>query len=324
MTAAHEPERCFVCGARDWLFERKRAMHQCSHCGVALYLKDYRANSLRALAAQTMRPGFVDMETGPWREHGVQADAFTLRILASAFGLGFEPGNLAQAAALAHPHSKRSAKGWLVPFAPAPKRVALGVIVSRAALDEVLERIMEWAHRFAEVVLLVDGDEPIPLPPAVDGVPLTALLHPLKGDFGAQRNRVQSAATAPWVLQFDADETPSKTLLHTMDALTARLDAQAVISIGLPRRNLVGGVLSDLYPDLQYRLNRRELRYRDRVHERPDLKSAWRRSTIAPSLTIDHHLSVERVRARSEVYGTMERGGERRSDEAALLRPFRP
>lgn len=321
-------ERCFVCGARDWRLEPSSRAgderhHRCSHCGVLVHLDRYRAGGLQALATRTVKPGPLDMGATSWRRAGVQADAFTTRILASAFGLGFEPAGREEAAALAHPHSAHPTKGWLVPFAPAPRRVALGMIVEVSDLDAVLERTARWAGHFREIVVAVDGDASLALPSRLNGVPLFVSFHPLAGDFAAQRNRVQRAATAPWVLQLDTDETPSDALLDAINALTARLDAQNVRSVGLPRRNLVDGALSDLYPDLQYRLNGRELRYRGRVHERPDLQGAWRRSTIAPSLSIDHHLTVERVRRRTQAYGAMADDGERRSDEAALLRAFR-
>ena len=177
--------------------------------------------------------------------------------------------------------------------------------------------------RFIDTVIVLDapvGSNATRARPALDA---RVLAHPLDGDFGAQRCRAQDACRAPWVLQLDADERPEPALLDAMDALAAMADRQGLRSLGFRRRNLVDGVWSDLWPDIQYRLNRRELRFRGRVHERPDA-GGWRRSAIVPLGAIEHRLDGKRVRERTRRYGAMEATGARETDETALLRPFRP
>ena len=305
--------RCFVCGARGW--RRADRELRCDHCGVRVRVDHDRGECVDALGA-LLRPGPCALA----RDLPFAADIYTLRIAASRVGLAAWPCDRMTAEALAYPHSVRPARAWLRPRAPAPPRVALGMILRADAVERTLERIGPWRARFAGIVLVVDdaAREPVQR----DGA--TVLHRPLGKDFAAQRNAVQRAASARWVLQLDDDETPSDALLHAMDAISAHADAQNVVSVGFPRRNLVDGAWSDLWPDVQYRLNRREVRFAGAVHERPAVPGGWRHTTIALDGVIDHYLERARVEERSRRYEAMRGGAGRPGDEMALLRPFAP
>ena len=305
--------RCFVCGARDWRPARGTEL-ACSHCGVRVgadYGADACASALHGMLAPGLAEASPDM---PFR-----MDPYTLRIAASRRGLAAWPAGRRDAAALAYPHSRDPARMWLQHRTPSPKRATLAMILRADAVDGAVARMAPWRDRFADVVLVADANGS---GETRDGIRI--LRHPLDGDFGTQRTRAQAAARSPWVLQLDHDETPSVALLDAVDALAAQCDAQNVVSVGFPRRNLVDGAWSDLWPDVQYRLNRRELGFRGAVHERPAVPGGWRRSTIALDGVIDHDLHRARVEERSRRYERMREGGGRLCDEAALLRPFRP
>ena len=305
--------RCFGCGARGWT--ARGEWLGCNHCGVQAR-KPYDAAACDAALDALLRPGACAL--GP--DLPFHADIYTLRILASRRSLAVQPMDREDAAALAYPHSPHPARAWLAPRAPAPPRVALAMILRADALDGAFGRIEAWRDQFGEIVLVLDAPE---APPETRGS-TTILRHPLAGDFAAQRNRAQRAAGSPWVLQLDDDETPSADLLSAINALAAQADAQNVVSVGHRRRNLVDGAWSDLWPDVQYRLNRREVRFRGAVHERPAVPGGWRRTTIALDGTIDHYLERARVEERSRRYEAMREGGGRPGDERALLRPFAP
>jgi hypothetical protein len=146
--------------------------------------------------------------------------------------------------------------------------------------------------------------------------------RPLNGDFAAQRNALQGLARHGWMLQLDADEALSPATGRLLPALAALAEADGVVSIGLNRSNRVDGVLSDVFPDVQYRLNRTSLLYAGRVHERPVLDRGWPGSLIALHGCIEHRLSSAHVRARSRRYETLDPGRGRPEEEAALLRPY--
>ena len=169
---------------------------------------------------------------------------------------------------------------------------------------------------FARILILLDGAA---ADPDVFGA-ATVAEHPLDADYAAQRNRLQVMAGAGWVLQIDTDEMPSAELCAALGWLTAAADGDGLRSLGLPRRNLVDGVLSALYPDIQYRLNRADIRFAGVVHERPVVPFAA--TSLALVGAIEHLLSAARVRARTSQYGGMAADGGRPQDEAALLRPY--
>ena len=246
-------------------------------------------------------------------------DGYTLRIAASGAGLSFEPEGRRQAADLAYPHSSHPAAGFLRPLPKAPKRVGLAMILRHEELDEAIAAILPCRGRFADAVMVIDA----PVAPEFERDGVRVLARPLAGDFAAQRNFAQAQLRTPWALQLDADESVGEDFLDRINGLTAVADQQRLVSLGLRRRNLVDGVLTDLWPDIQYRLNRRELPYSGIVHERPALGSAWRRSTIIIRGAIDHRLNGDRVRARAVAYEAMRPGAGRDADTAALLRPYR-
>ena len=194
------------------------------------------------------------------------------------------------------------------------------MICRETEAEAALDLVARVRDRFADAVVTLDA-RPAGPDTLADGT--VVLRRPLDGDFAAQRNAVQGASPTPWVLQLDVDETPDPGLLDAMDALAMQADRHGLVSIGCPRRNLVDGTLSDLWPDVQYRLNRREVRYAGRVHERPDLGGRWQVSMIAPGATITHRLERARVVERSARYEAMRAGAGRPADEAALLRAFR-
>ena len=318
-------ERCPVCGACDWRGTGARA--SCSHCGLAIDPRHFDAERCARTLRERLRPGPIDPSAlGHGRGAPFALDPFTLRIAASARPLWVELADEAGAAALAHPHGS-PARAHLVAPPPAGSPalgppVALAAICRASDAPALAERLVAMAGN-APVAVVADAPGGTPLPP-VRGAAL--LTRPLNGDFGAQRNAAQDFAEslgARWVLQLDDDETLDGGALPALRAMASQADRQGTVSIGLRRRNLVDGAMSDLWPDVQYRLSRAGVRFRGRVHERPDA-GGWRRTTIALCATIDHHLERARVAQRERRYEAMERGGGRSGDGAALLRAYRP
>ena len=307
-----------MCGARGRHDDDRG--RRCDHCGLVVPGSGSDTDAIGRELDRLLRPGEVDLARPSGAPPVLAMDVYTLRTAASARGLGTEPIGAAQAEALARPHSTLPARAVLAPFDPAPRRVTLGLICRESEADAALGLAARWRERFAGAVVAIDAPEGKGRA-RTDGV--AVLRHPLDGDFAAQRNRVQAVATTPWVLQLDVDEAPDDGLLDAMDALTVQADRHGLVSIGLPRGNLVDGVLADLWPDVQYRLNRAAVRYAGRVHERPDLGGRWRLSMIAPGATLTHRLERARVLERSARYEAMADGAGRPGDEAALLRRFK-
>lgn len=318
--------RCFVCGARGFRpTERalvfpggasRRFRFACPSCGV-LVDEPGRGEAARAHAAEALRG--ARFASDPGAPYGL--DVYTLRTLASGLARRVAASGEAQALALREPHSELAADAVLRSTgAGASAPVTLAILCRREeaeATARAAARHLRWTR---DVLVLADADGVGGLA-VPDGVRLHA--RPLGGDFGAQRDAAQDLARNPWVLQLDADETAEEGLVAALGWLVEDAEDAGIRSVGFRRRNLVDGVAADLWPDTQYRLNRREVRFGGTVHERPVL-AHWRESWIALPGAILHHLSREHVEARSRRYEAMAPGGGRLFETEALLRPFRP
>ncbi len=281
--------RCPICGNDRW---HDRVLPECTHCGLAVAELRFDAAQVRdAIAAY-----LTDGREAP----GITLSSHAARNAGWALGL------------------VEARDGW----ARAERRghaVTLGIIArgsERAAVSAMLDAL---GRDFAQAIVLIDGTPRDAAALALAHPGVQAVAHPLDGDFAAQRNRVQAMADG-WVLQLDTDERPDAALLAALGWITAAADRAELWSLGLPRRNLVDGVASALWPDIQYRLNRAEVRFAGTVHERPVVP--FDRASLALAGAIEHRLARARVIERSRVYEAMSAGAGRPGDEAALLRPF--
>jgi hypothetical protein len=327
-----DPRRCFVCAAdmlapstRGLAFpdDRRRLFRiACGSCGILIEPGADPDRSWRDLAGRLAAPVFV-----PDPEAGYGLDLYTLRSAATRLGRGLRPLAPADRAALLQPHSARAAQGTLYDLDGAERRpVSLGVICRPAERDSVLAALPAQAAWTADVAILLDAPAASARAAAVPGFAPGAVrvaARPLAGDFAAQRNALQDLARTAWMLQLDADEALDPATGLRLPALAALAEAGDVVSVGLPRRNRVDGILSDVYPDVQYRLNRAGTRYAGRVHERPALPGGWPQSFIALHGTIEHALTGAHVRARSGRYEALDPGRGRPEERDALLRPYR-
>ncbi len=280
--------RCPICGNDRW---HDRAMPECTHCGLVLASLDFDAAAMR-------------------------------HAIAASFAGGGEVGFALS------PHARRNA-GWALGYveadggwqraAPVAADVTLGIIARAADSDAVSAMLDGLRRHFVHSIVLLDGTPRDAAALALRHPGIEAVAHPLNGDFAAQRNRVQMLANG-WVLQLDTDERPDAALLAAIGWMTAAADRAGLQSLGLARRNLVDGTWSALWPDIQYRLNRAEVRFAGIVHERPAVPFA--QTSLALTGAIEHRLDRARVVERSKVYAAMSADAGRPEDEAALLRPM--
>ncbi len=297
--------RCPICGNWDWL---DRAWPECSHC--RLVVRDL--HDLPAVAAEVqarLASETVDLAGDP--PAGWTLDGAGLRNAAWRYGYRVSSG-LAP--------DERPAVATTMPAVSVPHDIGLAVMARPADADDVVDLATTLRDRFARITMLIDGSDEN-LAAIVARVPWVAgHAHPLDGDFAAQRNRLQDLAGTRWVLQLDSDERPDTALLAALGWLVYDADRDGLRALGLPRRNLVDGAPSALYPDIQYRLIRSDIRFAGRVHERPVVPFV--ESSLALAGAIEHRLDGERVRARTRIYEAMSAGAGRPGDETLLLEPF--
>ncbi|GEP12368.1 hypothetical protein [Methylobacterium gnaphalii] len=322
--------RCFLCRAAMLAPSDRRLIDAqgrervfpvaCVSCGILTERDADPAESWQHLAQRLRGPTFVPDPDAPYG-----LDIYTLRTAATRLGRGLRPLAPEDRTALLAPHSLLTAHAALYDLADGPP-VSLGLLCRPAELDAVLAGLASQAGWTDDVAILLDGKAEPPRAVTVAGFAPGAVRvarRPLAGDFAAQRNTLQELARHAWMLQLDTDETIVPETGRLLPALAALAEDGGVLSVGLPRCNRVDGVLSDVYPDVQYRLNRTSVRYAGRVHERPAVDGGWRHSFIALHGAIEHRLSRSHVRARSRDYEALDPGRGRPEEEDALLRPYR-
>ncbi|EAS50434.1 hypothetical protein SI859A1_00553 [Aurantimonas manganoxydans SI85-9A1] len=317
--------RCPVCRARDMRKSERAARHhaawrECGHCGL---LAD------AAALASGRLPTLIDARLAGERfslapDDPFFVESYSARTLALSRGLVASPVNDEQRAALSNPYTECPAIADIHPLAASPAvPVSLVVICRPGDLSNLRDQLGPVASVLDDLCIVIDEPPTAgTIPPADWPETIRILQRPLAGDFAAQRNAGQEMARHDWVLQLDADETVGEETLAALGHVAALADAGGCLSVGLARRNRVDGVLSDLFPDIQYRLNRRVVRYAGKVHERPALAGGWRDSFIAPNLVIEHHLSRAHVERRSERYEALQPGKGRLFERDALLTPY--
>lgn len=285
--------RCPVCGNPDW--HPRIGGEECTHCGLQADA-DVPLEAVRVALVERLEAGIAK---------NVPSDRWALspagwRNAAWRFGFLLCDGVARRAE---------------------PKSHAITVaVMTQPAECDAAAALLQALPGFVRQIVLIDVEDATPWRETFAHAELHA--HPLAGDFAAQRNRLQCLAEEGWVLQLDSDERPDHVLLDSLGWLVAAADGDGLLSLGLARSNLVDGAPSALFPDIQYRLNRAEVRFAGTVHERPGVPFA--QTSLALRGAIEHRLDSARVVARTRLYSAMSTSGARLEDEVRLLRRFDP
>ena len=226
---------------------------------------------------------------------------------------------------------KAETEGVSPPRLGADRRLTLGIITTAEAWSEAVELCRDMSGYACEAVVVLDthdsqlaSDKEALLQAALDGgmLPMRArvLASRLNRNFAAQRNRIQEAARTAWVIQLDSDERLTLAAKRLLTAIMDDAEGNGWSAVALPRRNLVDGVLSALYPDVQYRLIQKDVRFVRPVHEYPDLRG--RTSFVFLSAEILHQVDGLRLTSREALYEGIRNGAGRPHDTALLRTPL--
>ncbi len=210
-------------------------------------------------------------------------------------------------------------------------RLTLGIIATPDAWQEVLDRCLEIAEHAAEAVVLLDtsdGDIAAALEATlrrsltgVGWMQPRVIAHPLQANFAAQRNRIQQAARTEWVIQLDCDERLTAGARNGLSHILDDAEREGWDAVALTRRNMVNGSASALYPDVQYRLLRRSVRFTRAVHEYP-VVGRRQRSFVNLGPGIIHIIDSARLQRRQLLYESLQDGAGRPHDTALLRMPL--
>lgn len=218
--------------------------------------------------------------------------------------------------------------------APSDSRatLSLGILATPHDRADVLELAAAMAGSVAEIIVVLDTAEAsaaVELKTAAElcqasqaaSSPVRVIAHPLAANFAAQRNILQEAARTPWVLHLDTDERLSSHGRRMLAPLMQDADYWGWNVVSLPRQNVVDGVVSALYPDVQYRLLRSSTRFERAVHEFPSM-GGHPSAPVCPGADIIHSLRGERLERREREYEAIQAGAGRPHDTALLRTPL--
>lgn len=328
--------RCPIC--RGWRFRAWGALLRCEVCSLTTDAPEGLAGSFAAARPRYGDSLWTAANAGDWRRRaGLRSGDAALLFTATALEmlanreeriLRLRGGPWAAmsprlAADLASP----------APLARLSDALALAVICRPAELEAAADLAANLDGLIGEVLVAVDSRDPAEAPrfarairdAAGDGIATRVLVHPLDGDFAAQRNRLQAAASRRWTLHLDSDERPAPEMSAALPWLIADAEAKGRRILGFGRRNLVDGTMSAHYPDVQYRLTRADVRFVGRVHETPDAPPArWRERFQFVGGDILHFMTRERLARRSRLYESLQAGAGRPLDQTLLETPYDP
>lgn len=337
--------RCSLCaGLRHRTFSDEILL--CNLCGLGFRRETSEYLALKSFCAGSDRfefPNWNTLQTKLARRPPQVASGFlfsmaTVRSLAARegrrvaalqsrlpFGNAFAPWNYGD-------RIRAEIKAWPIAAVPKPDpRLTLGIIAANSARQDVLDLCADTAGVAAEVIVVLDTAD------AADAAGLErdladalqgrgagrprVIAHPLASNFACQRNRIQEAATTAWVLQLDCDERLESAAKSRMTGILDDAEQRKLHAVALPRRNLVDGQVSALYPDVQYRLLRHTVRFTRAVHEYPLLGKA-QPSTVHFGPGLIHNLASERLDRRAKTYEGILEGASRPQDTALLRQPL--
>jgi hypothetical protein len=211
-------------------------------------------------------------------------------------------------------------------------RLTLGIIAARDAWQEALDLCVDMSGHVGDIIVVLDTtdvtlaaklerDLRSTLGNRTGGMRHRVMAHPLGADFAMQRNRIQREARTEWVLQLDCDERLTVVTKVALSGIIDDAEREGWDAIALSRRNLVDGIVSALYPDVQYRLLRRAVRFTRAVHEYPQLGPS-QHSFFYLGAEIIHRLASERLEQRGALYEGIQGDAGRPHDTALLRRPL--
>ena len=139
------------------------------------------------------------------------------------------------------------------------------------------------------------------------------------GHFANMKNALTEACLGDYIFQIDADELPSKYLMHYLPVILKNNDVEV---LRVPRINTVKGLTQEHiqkwgwvidnkgrvnWPDLQWRIYKRtpEIRWKNKVHEVLDGYKTHAILPLEEELALEHHKDIERQEKQNNYYNKL-------------------
>lgn len=178
-----------------------------------------------------------------------------------------------------------------------------------AYVDRWVAAVQAVPGTFDQVVV-VDGGSTDGTADRLRDLGMPVVVRSFAGHFADQRNFGIQQCTTDWIFEVDADEIPSRPLLAGLRAISDDAERSKVDCCGIPRINLIDGVIGpgpgDRGLDYQYRLHHRcGCQWRGAVHEEITGYRARVELRIEDGHFLLHDKTSARHVERNEYYWTL-------------------
>ena len=160
-------------------------------------------------------------------------------------------------------------------------KVSLGIVMAMQDEETHIPVSITQFYHAADDIVVVDGGSTDKSVEWAQRMGARVVHRAFDNDFSAQKNYAIEQLDTDWVYVHDPDERLEPTLLEILSKLITESGQRLFMSadilpsseqyfdcIGIPRRNFIDGVQTEIYPDYQYRLFKRYCRFEGVVHEK--------------------------------------------------------
>ena len=186
-------------------------------------------------------------------------------------------------------------------------KIALGILSND--LESARDKINKYGIHFDNVYLNYAIEEPLEEIQVDDFIDVNLVQVPVNMDFANARNAVMRVLEEDYIVWLDDDEYFNMSLLALIEngGLVKMLEENAVDVIGVPRENLIDNVPSAVWPDVQFRIMKKEIRWTKPVHEHPEFEG--NKVAVLPNeFHLIHPKSSERFSEQQKLYNKITPG----------------
>ena len=188
-------------------------------------------------------------------------------------------------------------------------KIALGIVSNNLTdLTKTINRYGDW---FEHIYINYAQEEELKDIETESLTDITKVQVPVNMDFANARNVVMDvlADDIDYIVWLDDDEYFNMSLYKLIQTgtLATILEQDNIDILGVPRENLIDGVPSEVWPDVQFRIMKKDIRWVKKVHEHPDFSD--KKTGILPNeFHFIHPKSSERFVEQQELYNKIEDG----------------
>jgi glycosyltransferase involved in cell wall biosynthesis len=168
-----------------------------------------------------------------------------------------------------------------MPKEPVQETPTIGLAMIMQNEEVHIPTAISQFYHVVEDIVVVDGGSSDKSVEWAERMGARVIHRPFNADFAGQKNFAIESLKTDWVYLSDPDERLEPTLLEILPMLATKRGQQFLANaniipksgedhdcFGIPRKNFIDGVQTEIYPDYQYRFFAKHCRFEGAVHEK--------------------------------------------------------